>query len=69
MVQEIAARFIASIIASTSPLTEKGALILSDKISKFSIVGSPGKPKKPKKKELPAGGYEMAMDFFSGMGE
>ena len=67
MVQEIATRFIATIIASTTPLTDKGVMELSNRIGKFSIL--PGKPEKPKKKELPVGGYEQAMAFFSGMGE
>jgi len=66
MVNEIAAKFIGSMIASTTPLTKSGEMALSEKINKFSILKVPTKKKAPKK-ELPAGGYELAMNFFSGM--
>jgi len=65
MVQEISVRFLASIIASTSPLTKDGARELSDKIHSFSILPKKKSTSKPQK-GLPAGGYEMAMNFFSG---
>jgi len=68
MVEEITTRFLASIIGATSPLSDKGALQLSDTIRKFTIFNQePKDNQKPKKKELPTGGYETAMAFFSGM--
>ena len=68
MVEEITTRFLASIIGSTSPLSDKGALQLSDTIRKFTIFNQePKDNQKPKKKELPIGGYETAMAFFGGM--
>jgi len=63
MVEEITTRFLASIIGSTSPLSDKGVLELSSTIRNFSIF-----KEEPKKKELPVGGYETAMAYFSGMG-
>ena len=67
MVQEGTTRFLASIIASTVHWTDEGRFAVTKTISEFSIFDSPKEQKKPKKKELPVGGYEQAMSFFSGM--
>lgn len=65
MVQETQAKFLATIIASTTALTEKGRMMLNENINKFAILGT--KPPKSEKKELPVGGYEQAMDYFKGL--
>ena len=68
MILESAVKFMATIIISTSPLTEQGLHSLLNKINEFTIIKEPGKEKvEPKKKKLPAGGFEMAMGLFSGL--
>ena len=64
MILESAAKFIASTIASTSPLTPDGFHALINNIKNFQII-----PREiiPTKKELPVGGYEMAIGMFKGL--
>ena len=61
---ESSAKLIANTIAQTSQLTEAGFSGLIKQISNFSLLPQ---EEKPKKKELPVGGYEMAMGFFKGL--
>lgn len=65
MLLENSAKFIASMIASTHPLTEAGFSSIINKISKFTLLPEEEKPNK--KKDLPVGGYEMAMGLFKGL--
>ena len=65
MLYESVAKFIASIIASTSPITEEGFHALIENITKFTLMPQEDIPEA--KKELPAGGYEVAMQFFKGL--
>jgi len=65
MLLENSAKFIASMIASTSRLTEAGFSSIINKISKFTLLPEEEKPSK--KKDLPVGGYEMAMGLFKGL--
>jgi len=61
---ESTAKFIASIIASTSPITEDGFARLKKVIEKFQIIP---RGEISTKKELPVGGFELAMEFFGGL--
>ena len=63
MILELAAKFIASTIISTSPLTENGFNNLINNIDNFQIIP---REKVEAKKELPVGGYELAMQLFKG---
>lgn len=64
MILESAAKFIASVIASTSPITPDGFSKLIKNIHDFQIIAR-NEPKL--KKELPVGGYEMAIAMFEGL--
>ena len=61
---ESTAKFIASIIASTSPITENGFAKIKNLIDNFQIIP---REKINTKKELPVGGFELAMEFFGGL--
>lgn len=64
MILESASKFIASIIISSSRLTPDGFNALLNNIKNFQII-----PREiiPTKKELPVGGYEMAIGMFKGL--
>ena len=64
MILESASKFIASIIISSSRLTPDGFNALLNNIKNFQII-----PREivPTKKELPDGGYEMAIGMFKSL--
>lgn len=66
MIIESASKFIASVIASTSPITKDGFNALISRIHDFQIIPRE-KPEANTKKELPVGGYELAMGLFKGL--
>lgn len=66
MLLETTVKFITSMMASTSPLTENGFKSALNSISKFKLLPEDDKPV-DKKKELPAGGFELAIGLFEGL--
>lgn len=61
---ESTAKFIASIITSTSPVTQDGFSKIIKVIEDFQIIP---RAKIKAKKELPVGGFELAIGMFKGM--